>query len=214
MLALLIYLSRLPEIDTDQEDEVTSIANTNKTSILQFPHLIIGVFTLFLYVGVEVIAVDTIFGYAQSQGIGFARAKFFSSFTIFNMLIGYVIGIICIPRFLQQSQALRLSAYAGILLTLAAMITQGTTSVVFIGLLGLANSLIWPSIWPLALNGLGRFTKVGSSFLIMAIGGGAMLPLLYGKLAQSISPHAGYWMVLPIYLAILYYGIAGHRLKN
>lgn len=214
LLALLIYRSGLPEIDTDKEDAITSAANSNKKSIFQFPHLLLGVGTLFLYVGVEVIAVDTIFGFAITQGIAFSTAKYFTSFTILNMLVGYVIGILCIPRFIQQQQALKISALAGIIFAIMAITTHGMVAVTFIGLLGLANSLMWPSIWPLALKGLGRFTKIGSSLLIMAIGGGAIVPLVYGKLAQSYTSHMAYWIVLPGYIAILYYAVRGHKVKN
>ena len=213
-LAFLIYRSGLPEIDTDEEDTATSTANRNKKSIFQFPHLLLGVCILFLYVGVEVIAVDTIFGFAISEGIAFSTAKYFTSFTILNMLVGYVIGILCIPRFIQQQQALKISAIAGIIFGIMAIATHGMVAVTFIGLLGLANSLMWPSIWPLALKGLGRFTKIGSSLLIMAIGGGAIVPLVYGKLAQSYTPHTAYWIVLPSYIAILYYAVVGHKVTN
>lgn len=212
LLALLIYHSGLPEIDTDEEDITTSAANSNKKSIFQFPHLLLGGFTLFLYVGVEVIAVDTIFGFAVSQGITFSSAKYFTSFTILNMLVGYVIGILCIPKFIKQQQALKISAVTGIVFGTMALFTQGVVAVSFVGLLGLANSLIWPSIWPLALNGLGRFTKIGSSLLIMAIGGGAILPILYGQIAGSLNPHIAYWIVLPCYMVILYYSIYGYKL--
>lgn len=214
LLALLIYRSGLPDIDTDEEDAETSVANSNKKSIFQFPHLLLGVFTLFLYVGVEVIAVDTIFGFAQSQGITASTAKYFTSFTILNMLLGYIIGIVCIPRFIQQQKALKISAVLGIIFALMALVTQGVVTVTFIGLLGLANSLIWPSMWPLALDGLGRFTKAGSSLLIMAIGGGAILPLLYGRLAGNFTPHTAYWIVLPSYVAILFYAIRGHKIRT
>ena len=160
------------------------------------------------------IAVDTIFGFAITQGIAFSTAKYFTSFTILNMLVGYVIGILCIPRFIQQQQALKISALAGIIFAIMAITTHGMVAVTFIGLLGLANSLMWPSIWPLALKGLGRFTKIGSSLLIMAIGGGAIVPLVYGKLAQSYTSHMAYWIVLPGYIAILYYAVRGHKVKN
>lgn len=214
MLALLIYFSALPELDTDEEDEATSAANANKKSILQFPHLLLGVLTVFLYVGVEVIAVDTIFGFATSQGVAASQATYFASFTILNMLVGYVIGIICIPRFIKQDHALKLSAIAGIAFTMIALFTNGITSVIFISLLGLANSLIWPSIWPLAISSLGRFTKTGSSLLIMAIGGGAVLPLVYGRLAEDLNLQVAYWMVIPCYLFILYYAASAHKIRT
>ena len=211
LLALLIYRSGLPEIDTDEEDDFASEVNRTKKSIFQFPHLLLGVCTLFLYVGVEVIAVDTIFSFAITQGVAFSTAKYFTSFTILSMLVGYVIGIVCIPRFIQQQQALKISACAGIVFSMIAIATDGMIAVTFIGLLGLANSLMWPSIWPLALKGLGRFTKIGSSLLIMAIGGGAIIPLVYGRLAQSYTPHMAYWIVLPGYIAVLYYAVSGYK---
>jgi glucose/galactose transporter len=214
MLALLIYFSALPELDTDEEDEATSAANANKKNILQFPHLLLGVLTVFLYVGVEVIAVDTIFSFATSQGIAASQATYFASFTVLNMLVGYVIGIICIPRFMTQDHALKLSAIAGIAFALIALFTNGITSVIFISLLGLANSLIWPSIWPLAISSLGRFTKTGSSLLIMAVGGGAILPLVYGRLAEDLNPQVAYWMVIPCYLFIFYYAVSAHKIRT
>ncbi len=214
LLGLIIYFSQLPELDTDEEDAATSAANANKKSILQFPHLLLGALTLFLYVGVEVIAVDTIFGFATSQGITSSNAKFFTSFTILNMLAGYIIGILCIPRFISQETALKISALAGIVFVLAAVSSNGVTAVVWIALLGLANALIWPAIWPLAIRGLGRFTKIGSSLLIMGIGGGALLPLLYGRLAEIYSPHAAYWVSLPSYFFILYYAVSAHKIRK
>jgi len=214
ILALVIYFSSLPELDTDEEDAATFEANANKTSILQFPHLLLGVLTLFLYVGVEVIAVDTVFGFATSQGIAASQASFFASFTIMNMLVGYVFGIICIPRFIKQDVALKLSAVTGILFAIIALFSDGIISVVFISLLGLANSLIWPSIWPLAIDGLGRFTKTGSSLLIMAVGGGAILPLMYGYLAEDYNTKVAYWIVVPGYLMILFYSAYGHKIRT
>ena len=211
LLALLIFVSGLPEIDADAEDESVASANTNKTSIFQFPHLLFGVLALFLYVGVEVIAGDTIINYGSSLGIPLSSAKFLASCTLGLMLAGYVIGIIVIPKYISQVQVLKLSSVMGLIFISLALLTKGYVSVAFIALLGLANSLVWPSIWPLAINGLGRFTKIGSSFLIVAVGGGALLPLLYGWLADKFSPHQAYWVVVPCYLCIWYYAKAGHK---
>jgi FHS family L-fucose permease-like MFS transporter len=210
-LSIFVLYSELPELDADAEDEIVAVANTSKTSILQFPHLLLGVLTLFLYVGVEVIAGDTIIGYGASQGIALSTAKFFTSATLTCMLVGYVAGIICIPRYISQVKVLQLSAAMGLVFVSAALLTKGIVSVSFIALLGLANSLVWPSIWPLAIAGLGRFTKIGSSLLIMAVGGGALLPLLYGWLADVFSPRLAYWEVVPCYLFILFYARVGHR---
>jgi MFS transporter, FHS family, L-fucose permease len=211
-VALLIKFSGLPEAHEEDENSINA-STSSKKNIFQFPHLLIGVLTLFLYVGVEVIAGDTIINYGPFQGIPFSTAKYFSSATQVNMLIGYIIGIICIPRFISQEKALKFSAMLGILFALIAISTSGYISIAFIALMGLANSLMWPSIWPLALEGLGRFTKIGSSLLIMAIGGGAILPLLYGKLSVRFNPQHAYWIVIPCYLAVLFYAIKGHKLK-
>ena len=212
ILSLLVKFSGLPE--AQEEEETYNSAVHSKKSILQFPHLLIGVFTLFLYVGVEVIAGDTIISYGSHQGISFSVAKYFSSATQINMLIGYIIGIICIPKFISQEKALKMSAITGIVLALIAIFTNGYISIVFVSLMGLANSLMWPSIWPLALEGLGKFTKIGSSLLIMAIGGGAILPILYGKFAGKINPQQAYWIVIPCYLAVLFYAVKGHKIRT
>ena len=214
-LAILVIFSGLPELNTDPEEQSVVNISTHKTSIFQFPHLLLGVITLFLYVGVEVIAGDTIIRYGSSLGIPLSTAKFFTSATLTCMLAGYVIGIICIPRFISQVKVLQISAIMGLLFVACALSTSGIVSVACIALLGLANSLVWPSIWPLAISGLGKFTPVGSSLLIMAIGGGALLPLLYGKLADMLTPKLAYWVVVPCYLCILFYAVAGHKIgKN
>jgi len=214
VLAFLVYKSGLPEIDTDNEDETVAAANVNKTSIFQFPHLLLGVLTLFLYVGCEVMAGDTIISYGASQGIALSTAKFFTTCTLIAMILGYIIGIVCIPKYFKQAQALKVSAVLGVIFSLIAIFSHGYTSVLFIALLGLANSLMWPAIWPLAIGDLGRFTKAGSSFLIMAIAGGALLPLLYGRLADIFNPQQAYWILVPCYAFIWYYATAGHKIRR
>lgn len=214
ILAVLIYFSTLPEIDTDQEDEAVSQATAGKTSIFQFPHLLLGVLTVFLYVGVEVMAGDTIISYAHYQGIPLSTAKFFTTFTLMGMILGYLIGIICIPKFISQENAMKWFAVLGIVLTVIAIFTTGYTSVLFIALLGLANSLVWPAIWPLALSGLGRFTKIASSLLIMGIAGGAIIPLCYGALVDALNAQQAYWIMVPCYAFIFYYAAAGYKVKS
>jgi len=130
------------------------------------------------------------------------------------MIIGYLAGIVCIPRYIAQEKALKFSALLGVLFALGTIFTGGYVSVLFISLMGLANAMMWPAIWPLALAGLGRFTKTGSSLLIMGIAGGAVLPLLYGALADKFSAHQAYWIMVPAYLYIFYYAIKGHNVKR
>lgn len=214
VLGILIYFSSLPEVDTDKEDETVAAANTNKKSVFQFPHLLLGTLAMFLYVGVEVIAGDTVIAYGSEQGIAFSTAKFFTTYTLIAMIVGYLVGIVTIPKYISQEKALRISAILGIVLGLGAIFTKGYISVLFISLLGLSNALVFPAIWPLAIADLGRFTKIGSSFLIMALAGGALLPLAYGYLADMINPQQAYWIVIPCYIFIWFYATAGYKIRK
>jgi FHS family L-fucose permease-like MFS transporter len=212
VIGILVKISGLPELDPDTENTGEDHEfYGSKTSIFQFPFLLLGVVAIFCDVGLEIVAGDTIISYGLSQGIPISIAKYFTSFTMIAMIIGYTIGVIAIPRYISQSKALRICAILGIILTGLAIVSPSMISVVFIALLGMANSLIWPSVWPLAIDGLGRFTRIGSSLLIMANLGGALVPLLYGRLADIATPQQAYIVVLPCYFFILYYAISGHK---
>ena len=216
LLALMIYYSPLPEIESEIEEDSSSKEITGKTSVLQYPKLVLGVAALFLYVGAEVIAGDTIGNYGQAQGIALSEAKFFTSYTLTAMVIGYLLGIFAIPKYISQANALAVSAVTGIIFSLIAINTTGYTSVLFIALLGLANALMWPAIWPLAIEGLGKYMKTGSALLIMAIAGGAILPLVYGYFADqpTIGDRAAYWILVPCYAFILFYSVRGWKIKS
>lgn len=211
VIAIVIYKSSLPELKEEEPD--TAVANNSsiKTSIFQFPHLWIGVLSLFLYVGAEVIAGDTIITYGKSLGIEMSKAKFFTTATLTCMAIGYIVGIFLIPKLLSQQTALKISAILGILFSILGVVTTGFTSVFFIVLLGLANSLMWPAIFPLAVSDLGKFTKTGSALLIMGIAGGALLPPLYGFISKLAGAQQAYLMLVPCYLVILYFAMRGYK---
>ncbi|HEY4195768.1 MAG TPA: sugar MFS transporter [Mucilaginibacter sp.] len=211
ILSIVIYYSTLPEIDTDKEDTSKDAASTGKNSIFEFPHLLLGVLALFLYVGCEVLAGDSVILYASSIGIPLSTAKFFATCTFSGMLVGYIVGIICIPRYFSQRSALKVCAVIGVVFALTAIFTHGYVSVFFIAFLGIANSLMWPALWPLTINGLGKFTKQGSSLLIMGIAGGGVFPVLYGFLSDKFNNHDAYWILLPCYLFIFYYATMGYR---
>jgi FHS family L-fucose permease-like MFS transporter len=212
VIGILVKISGLPEIDPDVENTGEDKEfYGHKTSIFQFPFLLLGVMAIFCDVGLEIVAGDTIISYGLSQGIPISVAKYFTSLTMVAMIIGYTTGVIVIPRYISQSKALKICAILGIVLTILALTTPRAASVVFIALLGLANSLIWPSVWPLAIDGLGRFTRIGSSLLIMGNLGGALVPLLYGRLADIANPQLAYIVVIPCYFFILYYAISGHK---
>ena len=213
LVAIMIKRSSLPEIETEKEDPTVTVT-VKKTSILQFPHLLLGVLCLFLYVGVEVMAGDAIGTYGKELGMPLDETKYFTTFTLLSMLVGYVIGIFAIPKYITQQKALAFSAVLGIIFCIAVFISKGYVAISFIALLGLANALMWPAIFPLAIAGLGKFTKTGTALLIMGIAGGALLPLLYTTLKDKgiFSNHVSFLLcMLPPYLYILYYAVKGFR---
>lgn len=211
VLALLINKSALPEIA--MPTETVQESTVEKTSVFQYPHLVLGVLCLFLYVGVEVLAGDAIGTYGRQLGIPLDETKYFTTFTLFAMLAGYVVGIFTIPKYVTQQKALAISAIVGAIFTLCIFFTTGYTAVIFIALLGLANALMWPAIFPLAIAGLGKFTKIGSALLVMGIAGGAIIPLIYTTLKdKGIVDNATSFLIcsLPAYLYILYYALKGY----
>jgi len=211
ILAVMIWFSALPEIETDKES--ASEKQLTRSSILKFPYLWLGVLCLFLYVGVEVMAGDVIGTYGKAIGISLDETKIFTSYTLWSMVAGYIIGIFTIPKYIKQQNALALSAVAGILLGTGVLLTTGYTSIVFIALLGFANALMWPAIFPLAIEGLGKFTKLGSAFLVMGIAGGALLPQAYGWLAPKSGPSIAFFcIVAPCYAYILFFALKGHAI--
>lgn len=209
-LAVFIYFSSLPEVKAEGEEE-TATGHSDGKTIFSFPYLWIGFIALFLYVGVEVMAGDIIQVYGKSIGISLDIAKHFTTYTMIGMLAGYMVGIITIPKYISQNTALKASAILGVIFTLLAIFTSGYTSVLFIALLGLANALVWPAIWPLAIHGLGRFTKTGSALLIIGIAGGALLPKLWASLGERIGFQQAFWIMIPCYLFILYFAAYGYK---
>jgi MFS transporter, FHS family, L-fucose permease len=220
--AILIKYTNLPEVEAEEDiiDETNGEVVKNK-SIFQFPHLFLGAFCIFVYVAAEVMAGDIISVYGKALGIAPDTAKYLTSVTLFSMLIGYVLGIFTIPKYISQQKALRVCALLGILFcTLAFLTASSQFSVIFIALLGLSNSLMWPAIFPLGINHLGKFTKTGSAIMIMGIAGGAIWPLIYGYLSD-LPTHGGlgvpfhiafYVSILPCYLYILFFAIKGHKI--
>ena len=222
-IGLFIYKSKLPDINPEEENEELATANCNKTSVFQFPYLILGVLALFLHVGTQVVAIDTIISYAGSMGVGLLDAKFFPSYTLGATILGYLLGIVLIPRYISQKNALIVCTVLGLILSFGVIFAHTNISLLghnaglsiwFLASLGLPNSLIYAGIWPHAIRNLGRFTKIGSSMLVMALCGNAILPLVYGKLADITSLQTGYWVLIPCYIYLIWYAVFGYRIMN
>jgi MFS transporter, FHS family, L-fucose permease len=210
-LALMILKAHLPEVNQDDPEEGAIDDTKGRSTVFDFPHLVLGVICIFAYVGVEVIAIDTIGLFGQYMGFDLNVASKFGIYSLLALTVGYLLGIVVIPKYLKQRNALIICSILGFMFAIAALLTQGTASIIFIILLSFAHALMWPSIWPLAIDRLGRFTKTGSALLIMGICGGALLPLVYGALADNSNRHSAYWILLPCYLYILYFAIKGYR---
>ena len=213
LLAAAILFSPLPELKTSEANaERGGTGAAGKRSIFQFPHLWLGVLCLFVYVGVEVLAGDAIGTYGNGFGLPLDQTKMFTSFTLGAMLLGYLVGLVAIPRFISQERFLSVSAVLGVLFAIGAFLTHGYVSVGFVAALGFANAMMWPAIFPLAIKSLGRFTETGSALLIMGIAGGAIIPRLFVVLKQHYDFQLVFAAVaIPCYLYILYYALHGHR---
>ncbi|WP_026776010.1 sugar MFS transporter [Polaribacter sp. Hel_I_88] len=230
VLGILIRKAPLPNVEADESETIIE-GQTAKTSIFQFPNLWLGVLALFVYVGAEVIAGDTIIAYGISLGFTGEEAKYFTTYTLLAMVATYALGVFLIPKYVKQKTALIASAVLGIVFSFCILNTTGFISVLFVAGLGIANALVWPAIWPLTLDGLGKFTKTGSALLIMAISGGAIIPPLYGRIvdgikegliengfqeidATAIASTESYWILIPCYAIILLFAIWGHKIKS
>lgn len=216
LLGVIALLAPLPDVKAAGEDESDTTASSNsyadgKTSILQFPHLLLGCLALFLYVGVETISLATATGYAQSLGLEGDNYGFIPSV---GMIVGYVCGVIFIPRYLSQAAAMRICAIIALVGSIVvAVVPNPVFSVCCIFLMALGCSLMWPALWPLAMADLGKFTKAGSSLLTMAIAGGAVMPWVQGLVQDAFSYQTSYWVSVPCFLFILYYGLAGYKVR-
>ena len=230
VLGLLMRKAPLPNVDATIDNNTQSHLRSQKT-IFQYPHLWLGMLTLFVYVGAEVIAGDSIIAYGIALGISASTAKFFTTFTLMAMVATYFIGVVLIPKYISQQKALQISALLGIVFSIMILMTNGFISILFVAALGIANALVWPAVWPLTLDGLGKHTKTASALLIMAIAGGAIIPPLYGRLvdkgkenliqsglsssdALATSAQESYYILIPCYLIIYGFAVFAKRFRN
>lgn len=211
-LGMLVRVIKLPVVQSESETTVEKSRETKKT-VFSYPHVWLGALTLFFYVGVEVIAGDTVIRYSESSGMPMSLAKNMATYTMVAMLFGYVLGILFIPKMISQQNALKISAVLGVIMSIGVVLLPVEISVYFVAFLGLANALVWPAVWPLALKGIGNLINTASALLIMAISGGAIIPLFWGYLSDVIGSQTAYLVLIPAYLFILFYSIKGHKMK-
>jgi glucose/galactose transporter len=212
LVAVGVLFSPLPEVRAAEANAVAADGAQEKRSIFQFPHLWLGVLCLFVYVGAEVMAGDAIGTYGHGFDLPLDQTKLFTSYTLTAMLVGYLVGLVLIPRFISQERWLAVSAVLGVVFSLGAYVTHGYVSVGFVAALGFANAMMWPAIFPLAIRGLGRFTQTGSALLVMGIAGGAIIPQAFAVLKQHFDFQLVFAaLMVPCYLYILYFAVSGQR---
>ena len=207
-LVLFIKAANLPEIQEDKDSE------ESQRSIFSFPYMWLGVLAIFFYVGAEVIAIDTLIGYGDFYQIPTAISHYFGVYALVALLVGYICGIIFVPKFISQRSALIIQLCTATLLTVVALCTHGLASIVAIICLSFAHAIMWPAIWPLAIHDLGGHTKFASALLVMAIVGGAVMPLIYGALADHTNPHNAYAILFVSYAYILFFATVGCKITG
>lgn len=211
-IALVMMLVKLPPIN--EEESNADESGVSKASIWLYPNLILGVLALFCAEGLESITSYYIIPYGQSMGFTLLQSQPFVDYIIYAMLIGYVCGIFFIPKYISQSRALAICAVGGISLSVIALLTGGFAAVVCMIGMGFCNALNWPCIWPLAINGVGRFTKTAAAILIMAIAGDAVFPVLYATLNTALGVKSGIVLLMLLYVFILFYASIGYKKKS
>lgn len=212
-LAIVIYFIKMPDVTEEELKELDNHGADERTSVFQYPYLLLGALAIFFYVGVEVMNYDTFIGLGEHLGFSLDKAKNFPTYVGYMLLVGYIFNIVAIPKYISQQKALVYLTILSIILVLITMFSSGKTTIIAFMLLGFSNSVVWPAIWPLAIEKLGKFTKIGSAFLIMGIVGGAILPPYYAKVSEAINNfQLGYFIMIPAYLYILFYALYGHKI--
>jgi len=224
LVGICIRHSVLPEINTDTQNPSTDTdSEKDKKSIFSYPYLILGALAIFFHVGTQVVSIDTIINYATSMGMDLLDAKTFPSYTLGYTMIGYLLGIILIPKYVSQRKALIFCTVFGLLLSLGVVLAdfnvtflghKANISIFFLNAIGLPNALIYAGIWPLAIHDLGKFTKTGSSLLVMGLCGNAIIPLIYGYVADLSSLRLGYWILIPCFLYLIFFAVRGYKIKS
>lgn len=230
LLVVFIKLAKLPKIEQQEEN-----FDNEHRSIFSYPYLWFGVFAIFFYVGAEVIAIDYLIPYGKYLHFADAATKNFPMYALFALIIGYLLGLVTVPKMISQRQALIAHLVIAIALTSVAVCSKtiigflqpslapnelmelsARLSIACIIMLSFAHAIMWPAIWPLSIHDLGRHTEVASGLLVMAIAGGAVMSLIYGKLCDmpNIGNQSAYCLLFVSYLYILFFAITGCKIQG
>ena len=213
IFAVVFFKSPIKDINPDKDNK--SVEGTqDRRSVWAYPYLVLGVVALFCHLGSQQISIATIIEYAQSMGMSLDAAKVFPSYTLACILCGYLIGVVTIPKYISQQKALVVCTVTGLVLSTLVLALPVKASIWCVVLLGIPNSLIYAGIWPLAIRGLGKWTTLGSSLLVMALCGNAIVSLLYGVMTDHMSLQASYWLLIPCFAFMIYYAVWGYKIEH
>ncbi len=213
VFGILFYKSPIRDINPDMDNRTAETGEARK-SVWRYPYLVLGVIALFAHLGSQQISVSTIIGYAQGMGMSLEAAKVFPSYTLICILSGYLLGVIVIPKHITQQKALVVCTVTGLILSVLVLVLPQEASIWSLVLLGIPNSLIYAGIWPLAIRGLGKWTSMGSSLLVMALCGNAVLSLLYGYVSDHIGLQSSYWLLIPCFVYMVFYATYGFKIEK
>lgn len=213
VFGIIFFKSPVQDINPNNANASDS-SDGDRKSIWSYPYLVLGVIALFCHLGSQQISVSTIIGYAQSTGLDLEAAKVFPSYTLGCILLGYLLGVFFIPKYISQQKSLVVCTITGLVLSTLVLILPLKASIWSLVLLGIPNSLIYAGIWPLAIRGLGRWTSLGSSLLVMALCGNAVLPLIYGYVSDHIGLQASYWLLIPCFVYMIFYAVYGYKIEK
>lgn len=213
LIALMLFVkaAKLPDIS---EDANATDENQTHKSIFAYPYLWMGIIALFFYVGAEVVSVTYLIQYGDYHGIAQDVSKNFGIYALVALVVGYLLGIVLVPKIISQRTAGVINLILALILLTIALLTSGLFSVIAIILLSFTNAILWPAIWPLSIQGLGKHTKLGSAFLIMAIAGGGVLSILYGYLSDLYNPQSAYALLFVAYGFMLFFVTIGSKIKS
>jgi FHS family L-fucose permease-like MFS transporter len=219
LLAGIVARSKLPKIDTNTETKVDASSPTGHSAVddrgsaWSYRHLVLGALGIFVYVGAEVAIGSLLVSYfKEPYTLGLAEGdgtRLMSRYWLCAM-VGRFIGSLFTLRRYPAGRVLTVHALLASLLVVASVLTTGWTAVITIIGVGLLNSVMFPTIFTIAIDGLGRHTEQGSGILCTAIVGGAFIPALQGVLADKIGLHISFLLPAACYLYIAWYGLRGH----
>lgn len=234
VFAIILLFVKMPELSNSSSDDSEDKA-ASKGKLTDYPHLLLGVITLFLYVGIETMVMGQSKVIGEAYGMAVEHTKFYNALGSYGLIIGYICGIFLIPKYISQSKALAVVAGSGIILAIVGMLlpSELTVSFPFVNLVGFESthlvvpvkvlifaamgfscSLVWPAVWPLAMDGLGSYIKSAAGWMMLAVVGGAVYPVVWGIFNEAGLPGAAFILALISFGMIFFYGTVGYKARK